>query len=117
MELNITTDGYKILKSGTIVAIDAQADINFELKAVDGFSFNVILRFIDDNNKEKMLDKEIVENTIIFKCYNFNKLGTGTTKAISLATVDGKEWLIHFWSYILGDGGPRKLEYSIFERE
>ena len=117
MELKITTDGCKVLKSGSIISMSDKADINFELKSADGFAFSLILKFIDDDDENKKLEKEVFENTIVLKCYNFNKSGTGTTEAIPLATVDGKEWLIHFWSFFLGKKGPRKIEYSIFERE
>lgn len=116
MQIDIFTDNYKIVDSGTVLLFNGNSDMKIELVTNSDFKFSIIIQFINDDQQNKALKKEVMENTIIFKCVNFNSMGTGTTEPISIATVDNKEWLIHLWSDITGNGGPRKVEYSILEK-
>ncbi len=108
----------KIITDGTIITWDAEngADlkINFQNK------FHVALRWMFPNDgKEKKLKIEIEDdNTMIFYCNNFNNsLGTGTSRPIEFATVDGRKTFIHFWVYRLGGTGTRKIEYCVYQEE
>ena len=116
MQSEIFTDNYKVVVSGTVLLFSGNSDMKINLKTDSNFEFSIILQFINDDKQNKSLKKEVMENTIIFKCLNFNSLGTGTTEPISIATVGNKEWFMHLWSNITGDGGPRKIEYSILEK-
>lgn len=115
MDIKISTGDYKILKSGSVILFNEDSQMNMEIAATPTFIFNIILKFTSDSEKSQRLEKTTSENTIIYTCYNFNDLGTGTTEALSIATVANKEWYLHFWVYKLSDKGPRKVEYTIFE--
>lgn len=117
MEIKLSTNNHNILTSGIVFTHERSSDINIEVKADNGFSFTVVLKFSENNIKERDLKKEIIGNTIVFNCINFDSFGAGTTTPISLATVGGKEWFMHFWAYQMGDMGPRKVEYTILEKE
>lgn len=116
MQLNISTNGYKILSGGDILSYDVNSEVNFDIIADNGFKFSIVLKFLQEENKEQRLNKNVQNNTIIFECVNFNPLGTGTITPLSLATVDGKEWFFHFCVFSTSDKGPRRIIYNIFEK-
>ncbi len=119
MNFSISTNGYKVVSSGTVMLYDANSELKLCVVASEDFSFDVILRFIKTDDGKHELAKEIRGSTITFKCMNFsNALGTGTVKPLSIATVAGKELLLHFWSYLLGENNSaRKVEYTFLEKE
>ena len=119
MDFSISTNNHKVISSGMVILNDVDADLKLEVKASNDFTFTVILRFINNEDGEVGLKKDIDGNTVIFKCINFNNtLGTGTVKPLPLATVSGKDVLLNFWSYLLGDkSSARKVEYTFLEKE
>ena len=118
MEIKISNDNYKIISSGMVIMHKHDSELKFSIKASETFSFDLILKFVIDDKKERTLNKEVNDNKIIFECVNFKEqLGVGTTEPLSIATVSGKEVLFHFWSYSMGDRNTRKIEYTFFEKE
>lgn len=115
MNITISTNGYNIVSHGDIILYDDNSEMKLDIETDNRFSFSVIFKFIKD--KEQGLKKEVDGNNIIFECINFDPLGTGTNLPISIATVGGKEWFLHFWCYVMGESGPRRIEYSILEKE
>ncbi|HJB15536.1 MAG TPA: hypothetical protein IAA05_05770 [Candidatus Blautia excrementipullorum] len=116
MQLDISTNGYKVLSSGEILSYTTDSEVSFDIAAESGFTFSIVLKFLQEANKEQKLNKNIQNNTIIFECVNFSPLGTGTISPLSLATVSGKEWFFHFWVFSTSDKGPRRVVYSILEK-
>ena len=120
MNLNISTSGYNVIRSGNAILYDENADLKFKITVGNGFRFNIILKFINDADKKQDLEKKISEdNTIIFICTNFNNtLGTGTKRPLPVATIAGKEWFLHLFVYGNDDkDAPKRVEYTILERE
>ncbi len=118
MEIKISNDNYNIISSGTVIMYKGDSELKFNVKASNTFSFELVLKFITDDNKERSLRKTVIDNRIIFECTNFKEsLGVGTTEALSIATVSGKEIFFHFWSYSMGERNTRKIEYTFLEKE
>ncbi len=118
MEIKISNDDYDIVDSGTIIMYKSDSELKFDVKASEEFSFNLILKFIEDADKESSLEKEVIEDNVIFRCTNFkNQLGVGTLEPLSIATVSEKELFFHFWSYSLSDGRTRKIEYTFLKKK
>lgn len=107
----------KILDSGSIITFDTTADISFNMQFDNNFSFNLIFKFENDvNNKNHSLNFNLQDNTITFSCINFNNpLGTGTKKALELATVEDKKVFITFWVTTMGAESLKRLDYSIYQ--
>lgn len=119
MDFNVSTNDYKVVHSGMVILDDPNSELRLGVIASENFSFNVVLKFIKNDDCNQGLDKEVDGNTIIFKCRNFNNaLGTGTIKPLPIATVSGKDLSLHFWTYLLGDkNSARKVEYTFLEKE
>lgn len=119
MKFQISTNGYNVISSNTVILFDSNSELKISATAIDGFSFDVILRFIKNTEEEKNLHKAVSGNTITFECINFdNALGTGTVAPLLLATVEGKDIYMHFWVYLMGDSGKvRKVEYTFLVKE
>ena len=118
MEIKLSNAGYNIISSGSVILYEAHSELKFSIKASEDFSFEIVLQFINDDKQERSLDKEVRDNTSYFKCANFeNTIGIGTVNPLPIATVAGKEWLLHFWSYTMGDNKVRKVSYTFFEKE
>lgn len=116
MDINILTNGYKVISHGDIILYDADSEMQLDIKTDSDFQFSVVLKFRKNENGKRDFKMSTEGSTIVFECYNFNPMGSGTVNPISIATVNGKEWLIHFWSYIMGDEGPRRVEYTLLEK-
>lgn len=117
MEINILTNGYKVISHGDVILYDTNSEMKLDIKTDSDFRFSVVMKFSKSEDGKRDFRMLTEENTIVFECYNFNPRGSGTVDPISIATVNGKEWLIHFWSYIMGDEGPRRVEYTLLEKE
>lgn len=116
MQIKLSTNNYQITNSGVAFLYDSKSELTMKINADKNFSFTLVLKFKTTENKEQAIEKEISENTITLICNNFlNALGTGTIKPISLATINDKELLLHFWSYTQED--MRKVEYSFLLKE
>lgn len=118
MDFKISTSGYNVVSSGSVILYGADSELRLSVVASKTFSFEIILEFIKNDEKEQNLSKAVEENTITFKCINFNNsLGTGTVEPLSIATIGGKKLFLHFWSYLMGDASVRKVEYTFLEKE
>ena len=117
MEINISTNGYKVISHGDIILYDTDSEMKLDIKKDSGFQFNIVIKFSKSEDGKRNFKTSTEGSTIVFECYNFNPMGSGTVDPISIATINGKEWLIHFWSYIMGDEGPRRVEYTLLEKE
>lgn len=120
MKIEISTDGYKIVSSGSVFLFDSDSEIRLHVIASDNFKFNIVMRFDKSEVSESSINKEVKENTITFTCYGFNSsLGTGTVEPLSIATIAEKELLLHFWVYLMGTSqkSARKIEYTFLEKE
>ena len=67
MQIDIFTDNYKIVDSGTVLLFNGNSDMKIELLTDSNFKFSIIIQFINDNQQNRALKKEVMENTIIFK--------------------------------------------------
>ncbi len=116
MKVEMSTGKYIIEQSGVVFLYDITSELKMKIDTEKNFSFEIILKFATDGTKEQKVQRDVTGNTIYLTCYNFsNALGTGTTNPISVATVSGKELLLHFWSYT--SDTMRKVEYTFLMEE
>lgn len=114
----MSTGKYKIVLSGVAFLYDVTSKLSMKIDTENEkkFSFEIILEFTTDETNEKRVKKDVKGNTIYFTCLNFSDaLGTGTTKPIPVATVSGKELVLHFWAYTSDE--MRKIEYTFLMEE
>ena len=119
MDVKAINNGYNVIYSDSIILYDDKTDLELNIEANKNFSFDIIFQFYEDGTKKTKIEKEVTGNTLVLKCLNFDsRSGTGTTRPISIATIDQKTWKLHFWLYLLGenDTRTRKIEYTIFEK-
>lgn len=120
MKFEVKTDGYKVIRSERVILYEYESDCEINVDTENGFKFTIVLKFINDGNdkKEISVNKEVNGNTMTFRCANFdNVLGSGTIKPLPIATLNGKEVFMHFWSYSIGDSKTRVLDYTFLEKE
>ena len=78
------------------------------------------VRLTEYQKLKQQIDKILTENTITFTCLNFNDRGTGFSKPMSIAQIDGKEVFLMLWSYLEGAeeiGKTRSVKYTIFQEK
>lgn len=122
MQINLSSGNYKIVSSGQTFLFGLYEDLKITIMADNGFKFSVVLKFEVDLKNEtdlygkQKIDKKIDGNIIILTCFNFDDEGTGLTKPISIAQIEGKEVFLMFWSYLEGseNGKVRSVKYTIF---
>lgn len=119
MKLSVSNGNYDVLESNSVILFTPNSELSLHINATSDFSFAIILSFMDADKQE--IKKETRdEKTLIFKFLGFNNaLGAGSAAPISIATVDGKAWYLHVWTYLMGTGSNkvRKVEYTICQEK
>lgn len=120
MKINIYTSNYEVIDHGTVFLFDENSDLTFDIDTGKEFSFQLTIKFINDDNGKQIINRTInLENKVItMECLNFLSSGTGTSKPIEIATVKGKKIYLSFWMYLEGDyegkDKTRSLKYTFF---
>ena len=118
MNINVTSGGYEVVDTGSVVAFEEESDISFHFFGDNSFQFDLKITFRTDDTGKQTINRTVQGNDIEFTCTNFNDSGTGTSVPIELATFQGKKIYIRFWSYLLGDipnqKKTRKIEYTFY---
>ena len=115
------SDEYKVIETNVVCLFNPYSELLLHFETgCDGFSFNVKLFFeTDETKEEQFVEKKVTENEFVVRFTNFdNPFGSGTSKPIELATLDGKELYMHIWIYAIGKSDrkttARKVEYTVF---
>mgnify|MGYP004482798713 CR=1 FL=1 len=109
MEIQISSSNHDVLESGTVVTYNKENEVLFSIKMDATFSFDLMLKFTSNGEKQHQLQQNISNNTITLNCVNFDSiLGTGTRNPIELATFRDKKVYINFWVNPLGDNALKK---------
>ena len=115
MNIEVTSANKSVLDSGTVIIFDNSADLSFDIKMDDSFSFSLILKFEKKDGEKYELKPSFSNNTITLTCVNFdNVLGTGTSTPIELATFNGKKVYINFWVNALGSNSLKEITYTFY---
>lgn len=116
MQISLSSGNYNIVSSGQTFLFGLDKDLKINMIADNGFEFSVILKFAKDLYGEYRIDRRIDGNMIILTCFNFDDMGTGLTRPISIAQIEGREVFLMFWSYLEGreNGKVRSVKYTIF---
>lgn len=120
---SITSDGHKVLESGSVILYSQNATALITIDVGMGFVIKIEIEFAEETDAKRGIKKEIIEddNYIKFVCVNFdNSFGTGTIVPLELAKLDDKKIDLHIWTNILGDkssGCTRKIDYTFFIEE
>ena len=120
MQITLSSGDYNIIDSGQVFLFDENEDFRIDVDTKNNFLFSMIFKFKTDATKQQQVDKIVMENSIVFTCLNFNDMGTGFTKPLSIAKIDGKEIFLMFWSYLEGTEGigkTRSVKYTIFQEK
>lgn len=119
MITNISTDNYNVLESNIVYLPDEHSDLILHFRFEENFEFDFKFIFKSDSeDTNSRLERKQNENILEAICVNFdNILGTGTSEPLSVATINGKQLYIHFWSFLLGNSEgkkrARKVEYTV----
>lgn len=116
MQVSLSSGNYHIISSGQTFLFGLDKDLRLIITADNHFQFSIVLKFEEDSSNERRIDTKINGDTIILNCFNFDDMGTGLTKPLSIAQVEGKEIFFIFWSYLEGAerGKVRSVKYTIF---
>lgn len=115
MKISLSSNNYKIIDSGQTFLFGPNADFRINIMSDNDFSFSIIIKFKNDTLGEQRIEKNVKDTVIQLLCYNFDSSGTGISKPISVARIEGRELYFMFWSYLEGTGTTRSVKYTIFE--
>lgn len=118
MKVNLSSGAYEILNYGQVFLFGVNENFKMDISMDNGFEFAVNIEFRNDGEGDQRIEKRLEGNVIHLTCYHFNNQGTGLTKPMSIAKVDGKEVLLMFWAYLEGgdNGKVRTVKYTLFRQ-
>jgi hypothetical protein len=114
MIIKLQSGQCEIVDSSTVMLFDKDSNLLFEVDTGD-FHFSIELVFGEDKNGSKIINKIIDEenNKITLICNNFHNIfGTNTSVPVSIATINGRQMLLHLYVSLLEDG-IRRVNYTI----
>ena len=115
----VISANYELIDSNSFLFFDGSASVDILETFANGFEITIRITCVSDDSNNQRLDyvANAENNTIEYKCLNFNNsLGTGTSKPVEIGAFNGKKLYIHFWIYAMGnDRDTRRLEYSIWK--
>lgn len=116
MQVNLSSDNYSIISSGSTFLFGEDTDLTIEIAADNGFQFTIVMEFRVDNSSDYRVDTNFSENEIRLLCFNFQENGIGMKSPVNIGIIDGKEIYLLFWSYLDGEHGKkvRSVRYTIF---
>lgn len=118
MKINLSTSKYNIVDTGTVFLFEEDGELIFNIDTENQFKFKIILRFINEDNSDQIINKTVTNDTITMECVNFLSSGTGTSVPLELATIQKKKMYIMFWTYlegnVLGQKKSRSVKYTFF---
>lgn len=118
MIVKVSSANMDVLASGSVLAFSSTSDVLLEVKISESFSFDLVLKFESNGEKQHVIKPNIDGNIITLTCVNFdNALGTGTATPVELAVFEGKKVYINFWVYSLGQNAARKVSYTIYKEK
>lgn len=118
MKVTLHSSDYDIVNHGTVFLFEENSDLTFDIDTENGFKFKLILKFVEQDNSEQVINRVIQNNVIIMECVNFLSSGTGTSTPIEIAKSQNKKIYIMFWTYlegdVLGQRKSRSVKYTLF---
>ena len=91
MKINLSSNNHKIVSSGQAFLFGPDSDFSINIIADNNFDFFIVIKFKNDIFSEQRIEKNFKGNTIQLICWNFDHSGTGISKPMSVARIDGKE--------------------------
>ena len=85
-----------------------------QIKGIEGK-----LKFIEDNSGNFDIYNDIVDESMVITCVNFNGFGTGLKHPVHIADTDGKAIYLMFSSTLVGseENKTRSVKYTIFQEK
>lgn len=118
MKTTIESGGYEIIESKVLFLDDPQSEMTLRLENGEELIGYIKVRFWNRENENHTIEGKVENGVLVLNCINFNEpLGTGTDQIVGIGKIDEKKINLHLWSYLLGNGTVRKVEYSIFKEK
>lgn len=118
MQIEISSNQHDIVSGGMAYLFHKDADLTISIKADNGYCFSVVLKFVEDSAREQAVQSDMQGQDLFLTCYNFQKSGTGLSEPVQIASIEGKEMYLMFWSYLDGDEKDREqvrsVRYTLF---
>ena len=113
MLISLSSGNYDIVSSGQAFLFSKDKDFRIDIQADNGFSFSLILNFIENESDKRDLQVKTNNNEIMLTCVNFESAGAGLKEPFKLAEIDGRNLYFLFWSYLEGKAS-RSVKYTLF---
>lgn len=118
MEIKLRSSNYDIIDHGIIILYQEDSDLTFDIDTGTGFKFKLVMKFINDANSEKCVNRIALNDVVTLECINFLPSGTGTSIPIEVAQVQNKKMCMAFWVYtegdVVGQKKTKSVKYTLF---
>lgn len=119
MQASLSSGKYDIIASGETFLFAPLGDLTIQLNEESKTQIRVVLKFIEDNSGNFDIYNDIVDESMVITCANFNGVGTGLKHPVHIADTDGKAIYLMFSSTLLGneENKTRSVKYTLFQEK
>lgn len=116
MNVSLSSGGYRIIANDSVFLFDDSEELIIKVTEGDAFDICVIIKFANDETGERSITRKVEDDNLILVCNNFNGAGTGMTKPMYIADINGKKVYLTIWAYLEGSKTPkvRSVKYTLF---
>ena len=118
MKKIITTAGYEVIDSGTIINFEATADVTMRLSLEENQELSVRMKFEDDPGTDRATfrfdDDDDVTVAIVFVNFKGGTAGRGFVKPLKIAEYDGRGIFVRTSIRNMGKDVAFVINYSIY---
>ncbi len=115
MKIQLFSGQHRIIASGETYLFNDSDDLMIDITDDDGAPISIVLRFIDRPGQMD-ISNEIIDDSMIINCYNFNSKGAGLKHPCHIADIDGRPLYFIFATELLSmaEDKMRTVKYTLF---
>ena len=119
MKVHLSSGKYDILASDVAFLFGPFEDLTIAINENDAELIRIVLKFSENTSGERDVVTEVLDDSLIINCVNFNGMETGLKSPAYIADIDGKAVYFMFASTSRGskDGMSRSVKYTVFREK
>ena len=119
MQVAMSSGNYDIIANDEAFLFGPNEDLTVQVIDESELLVRIVLKFVENDSGEFDIYNDIVDESLIITCVNFDGLGTGLKRPVHIADSNGKEIYFMFSSTLHRnmENRIRSVKYTLFREK